>query len=156
MTKHLKMLAQGGYSRTDMVEMEGELAVRGEVVDIWPAGVEKPWRLLFDGDTLESIREFSSGTQRSEAYLQPQTLLPFRETKPAGNLTDHIPEGTVWFWDDIEPSPGRRPPSPEKGEGTSLSTPSPSSGEGWGEGCSVLYEGLAATGAMDLGYKSTT
>src|SRR5690242_10575861 len=33
-SKLLERLAQGGYSRTDMVEMEGELAVRGEVVDL--------------------------------------------------------------------------------------------------------------------------
>ncbi len=74
-----------------MVELEGEMAVRGEVVDLWPAGIEKPWRLLFDGDVLESIREFSPGTQRSEGYQGPQKLLPFKETKPAGTLMDHIP-----------------------------------------------------------------
>src|SRR6266700_5019852 len=121
--KLLEKLAQGGYSRSEMVELEGEIAVRGEVVDIWPATIEKPWRLLFDGDTLESIREFSSGTQRSEGYLQPQQLFPFKETKPAGTLADHIPKGTLWFWDDVEPiilaSPGSpgRPPSP-LGRGT--------------------------------------
>ena len=86
----LEKLAQGGYSRTDMVEMEGEMAVRGEVLDIWPAGIEKPWRLLFDGDVLESIREFSPGTQRSEGYQGPQKLLPFKEAKPAGTLAEHI------------------------------------------------------------------
>ena len=62
-TTFLEKLAQGGYSRTDMVELEGEIAVRGEVVDVWPAGLEKPWRLLFDGDTLESIRAL--GRQQS-------------------------------------------------------------------------------------------
>src|SRR5262249_55903117 len=64
----LEKLANGGYERVEMVEMEGESAIRGEVVDIWPPGAPKPWRLLFDGDTLESLREFNPGTQRSEAY----------------------------------------------------------------------------------------
>jgi transcription-repair coupling factor (superfamily II helicase) len=131
-TKLLEKLAQGGYSRTDMVEMEGEIAVRGEVVDIWPASVEKPWRLLFDGDTLESIRAFSSGTQRSEGYLQPQKLLPFKETKPAGTLRDHIAEETVWFLDDVSPALPR-----------SLSH-------------TIVYRGLPSSVAIDLGYKSTT
>lgn len=99
-TQLLERLAQGGYSRTDMVEMEGEVAVRGEVVDLWPPGVEKPWRMLFDGDTLESLREFSSGTQRSEAYLDPRKLLPFKENKPSGTLADHIKPGVLWVRDD--------------------------------------------------------
>jgi transcription-repair coupling factor (superfamily II helicase) len=127
----LEKLAHGGYSRTDMVELEGEIAVRGEVVDLWPAGIEKPWRLLFDGDVLESIREFSTGTQRSEGYLPVQTLLPFKETQPAGALIDHIPDHVIWFWDDVEPSSGLRP-------------------------ISILYKGLPPPGAVDLGFKSTT
>src|SRR4029077_2959952 len=113
-TMLLDKLAKGGYDRTDMVEMEGESAVRGEGVDIWPPGGEKPWRLLFDGDTLESLREFSSGTQRSEAYLQPQKLLPIKESGQSGLLADHAPKGTVWFWDEMEASP---PPPLPAGEG---------------------------------------
>src|SRR5205823_2671811 len=101
-TALLEKLANGGYERVEMVEMEGESAIRGEVVDVWPPGGAKPWRLLFDGDTLESVREFSSGTQRSEAYLQPQKLLPFKESGKAGLLADHAPAGTIWFWDDTE------------------------------------------------------
>ena len=109
--------------------MEGEIAVRGEVMDLWPAGNERPWRLLFDGDVLESIREFSPGTQRSEGYLGPQQLLPFKETKPEGTLAEHISKGAIWFWDDVEPL-------------AHLS--------------SIIYRGLPPAGATDLGYKSTT
>ncbi len=144
-----------------MVELEGEIAVRGEVVDIWPASVEKPWRLLFDGDTLESIREFSPGSQRSEGYRQPQKLLPFKETKPEGTLREHIPEGTIWFWDDVD---GSQIPSPLEGEGedgggkkSHLHPPPPSSPSRGEEAIrlSIKYRGLAPAGAIDLGYKST-
>jgi len=127
----LEKLAQGGYSRTDMVELEGEIAVRGEVVDLWPAGIEKPWRLLFDGDVLESIREFSPGTQRSEGYLQVQMLLPFKETKPEGTLIDHVPDDAIWFWDDVNTLDRVIGPS-------------------------MIYRGLPPAGAIDLGFKSTT
>jgi transcription-repair coupling factor (superfamily II helicase) len=126
----LERLAQGGYSRTDMVELEGEIAVRGEVVDLWPASIEKPWRLLFDGEVLESIREFSTGSQRSEGYLSVQTLLPFKETKPEGSLAEHIPDHAVWFWDEVDP----------------WLVPHHSS---------LIYRGLPPAGAIDLGYKST-
>jgi transcription-repair coupling factor (superfamily II helicase) len=126
----LETLASGGYERTEMVEMEGEAAIRGEVVDIWPPDVPKPWRLLFDGDTLESLREFNPGTQRSEAYLQPQTLLPFKEADPSGTLIDHLPEETLWFWDDVDP--------------TRIGA------------SSILYRGLPTGEAIDAGAKSTT
>lgn len=124
----LERLAQGGYSRTDMVEMEGEMAVRGEVVDIWPPGVEKPWRLLFDGDALESMREFTSGTQRSAAYIDPQVLLPFKESKATGTLADHVGEAVLWVWDDVEPTHDKP---------------------------ALLYKGLPPEGAIDLGFHST-
>jgi len=156
----LEKLAQGGYSRTDMVEMEGEIAVRGEVVDLWPAGIEKPWRLLFDGDVLESIREFSPGTQRSEGYLQAKTLLPFKETKPAGTLAEHIPDGALWFWDEVEPSSAPEPSSrgaerrsdlshPVQGQIASSALKGPPRND-------ILYKGLPPAGAEDLGFKSTT
>ncbi len=166
-TKLLEKLAQGGYSRTDMVELEGEIAVRGEVVDIWPASVEKPWRLLFDGDTLESIREFSPGTQRSEGYRQPQKLLPFKETKPAGTLRDHIVEGTIWFWDSVDPSAVIASPASENihedaGRGDlseqrqiASSALSQKLG-GRPPRNDIYYRGLPSAGAIDLGYKSTT
>jgi len=91
----LEHLADGGYARTDMVQMQGEVAVRGEVVDIWPPDTERPWRLLFDGDTLESLREFHAGTQRSEEYLGPQKLLPIKEGKKSGTLQNHLPPTTL-------------------------------------------------------------
>ncbi len=99
-TALLETLAQGGFDRTDIVQMEGEVAIRGEVIDIWPADAQKPWRLVFDGDTLETLRDFESGTQRSGAYLEPQKLLPMKETKSDATLKDHVPTDAVWFEDD--------------------------------------------------------
>lgn len=127
----LEHVAQGGYTRTDMVQMEGEVAVRGEVMDIWPPDVERPWRFLFDGDVLESVREFHPGTQRSEAYLGPQKLLPVKESAQAGTLRDYVPADALWWWDDVTPvDPALQP--------------------------SILYRGLPGTDAQDLGFKSTT
>ncbi len=148
----LEKLARGGYERTDMVEMEGEVAVRGEVVDIWPPGVEKPWRLLFDGDELESLREFSSGTQRSEAYLNPQILLPIKETKVAGTLLQHIREETIWFWDEVEPTS----PHPTLSQGERAKPSLLTLVEGRDQGFHLLYKGLPPEGALDLGFRSTT
>jgi len=150
----LEKLAQGGYERTDMVEIQGELAVRGEVVDIWPPNADKPWRLLFDGDQLESLREFSPGTQRSEAYLDPQKVLPMKETKAAGTLIDHVPSGTRWFWDEVEPAS----PHPTLSHGERAKPDLLPLGEGGrrpDEGVRILYSGLPRAGALDAGFHST-
>lgn len=149
----LERLAEGGYQRTDMVEMPGEMAVRGEVMDLWPPGKAKPWRLLFDGDTLESLREFNAGTQRSEAYLTPQMLLPMKESQAAGRLADHVPSNTLWFWDEVDPltpPPPLRPPTAQwraqGGKGLPVNME---------ERYHVLYKGLGPAGAIDAGFKST-
>ena len=65
-----------GYVRTDTVREPGEFAVRGGIVDLYPAGAAQPLRLDFFGDTIESIRSFDPLTQRStgteaEAVLRP-------------------------------------------------------------------------------------
>jgi transcription-repair coupling factor (superfamily II helicase) len=142
----LERLAGGGYERVEMVEMEGESAIRGEVVDLWPPNAAKPWRLLFDGDTLESLREFSPGTQRSEAYLEPQKLLPMKETSQSGTLADFAPEGTIWFWDEVEPATSNEQRATRRIDPDSSLIAHRS----------LLYSGLPPANATDAGAKSTT
>ncbi|HEX3537949.1 MAG TPA: transcription-repair coupling factor, partial [Stellaceae bacterium] len=58
-----------GYIRTDTVREPGEFAVRGGIVDLYPAGADQPVRLDFFGDTLESLRSFDPLSQRSTGTL---------------------------------------------------------------------------------------
>jgi len=68
-----------GYIRTDTVREAGEFAVRGGIVDLYPAGAAEPLRLDFFGDTLESIRSFDPLTQRSTGKLDQAALRPVSE-----------------------------------------------------------------------------
>jgi transcription-repair coupling factor (superfamily II helicase) len=68
-----------GYIRTDTVREPGEYAVRGGIVDLYPAGAEQPIRLDFFGDTLESIRSFDPLSQRSSGTLEQFVLRPVSE-----------------------------------------------------------------------------
>src|SRR6266480_3136727 len=52
-----------GYIRTDTVRESGEFAIRGGIVDLYPAGAPEPVRLDFFGDTLETARSFDPLTQ---------------------------------------------------------------------------------------------
>jgi transcription-repair coupling factor (superfamily II helicase) len=68
-----------GYIRTDTVREPGEFAVRGGIVDLFPAGAAQPIRLDFFGDTLESLRSFDPLTQRSTGTLDNFVLRPVSE-----------------------------------------------------------------------------
>ncbi len=60
----ISSLSAGGLQREDVVEEEGEFAVRGGILDIFPPNSE-PFRIEFEGDTINSIRKFNPLTQRS-------------------------------------------------------------------------------------------
>jgi transcription-repair coupling factor (superfamily II helicase) len=74
-----KQLTQAAYQSVTQVIAPGEYAVRGGLLDVFPMGSPKPYRIdLFD-DQIESIREFDPDTQRSGAKLDAVHLLPARE-----------------------------------------------------------------------------
>jgi transcription-repair coupling factor (superfamily II helicase) len=58
-------LVEIGYSRTDLVERRGEVAVRGGILDVFPPTEEHPLRVEFFGDTVEEVRVFRVADQRS-------------------------------------------------------------------------------------------
>jgi transcription-repair coupling factor (superfamily II helicase) len=68
-----------GYARASTVSERGEFAIRGGVIDVFPPGAEEPVRLDLFGDTLETIRTFDPGTQRSTGKLDRIDLLPVSE-----------------------------------------------------------------------------
>ncbi|MFN3306488.1 MAG: transcription-repair coupling factor, partial [Candidatus Kapaibacteriota bacterium] len=54
-----------GFERKDFVEEQGDIAIRGSIVDIFPLGLDNPLRIEFFGDEIESIRFFDLDTHRS-------------------------------------------------------------------------------------------
>src|SRR3954471_20062967 len=75
------LLQANGYHRTDAVGDAGEYAVRGGIVDLFPAGENEGLRLDFFGDEIETVRRFDPATQRTTGN-EPGgfTLLPASET----------------------------------------------------------------------------
>lgn len=70
---------QSGYVADDRVDEPGELAILGEVIDIFPASAPRPVRIGLDGDRIDSLREFDPISQRSEDALDAVTLRPASE-----------------------------------------------------------------------------
>jgi len=58
-------LVEIGYTRTDLVERRGEVAVRGGIIDVFPPAEEHPVRVELFGDTVEETRYFRVADQRS-------------------------------------------------------------------------------------------
>ena len=56
-------LTEAGYQRVELVESVGQYAVRGGIIDIFPAG-ETPIRVELFGDEIDRIGYFSVETQR--------------------------------------------------------------------------------------------
>ncbi len=54
-----------GFDRKDFLANQGDIAIRGGIVDIFPIGWDNPLRFEFWGDVIESIREFDIISQRS-------------------------------------------------------------------------------------------
>jgi transcription-repair coupling factor (superfamily II helicase) len=68
-----------GYGRAATVMEPGEYAIRGGIIDIFPAGEPFPIRIDLFGDDIESIRRFDPTTQRSAARVDRLILRPVGE-----------------------------------------------------------------------------
>ena len=77
--KLAQFLEAHGYGRAGTVMEPGEYAIRGGIIDLFPAGEPEPLRLDLFGDTIESIRVFDPGTQRSGEARRRVTLRPVSE-----------------------------------------------------------------------------
>jgi transcription-repair coupling factor (superfamily II helicase) len=72
-------LVAAGYERVDQVDDRGQFAVRGGLLDVYPATEERAIRVdLFD-DEIESLRWFSTFTQRSLGDTDSVEIAPAAE-----------------------------------------------------------------------------
>ena len=95
-----------GYKRVDKVEQCGQFALRGDILDVFPIGLDNAVRLDFWGNSLEDIStidlvSYSSLNKLQEVSICPCTLnlgianlsLSFLEKEP--NILDKINDGVV-------------------------------------------------------------
>jgi len=75
-------LAAAGYERVDQVTDRGQFAVRGGILDLYPATEDRAVRIdLFDIE-VESLRWFSTFTQRSLGEAEEVEIAPAAELAP--------------------------------------------------------------------------
>lgn len=71
-----------GYEHASVVVESGTFSRRGGVVDIFPLAAEKPIRIDFFDDEIDSLRAFDPSTQRSAETLSRIAIPPAREALP--------------------------------------------------------------------------
>jgi len=82
------LLSETGYRRMSIVVETAEYALRGGIIDVYPAAGDHPCRIEFFGDEVESIRAFDVDTQRSFKDIDELVIYPAAEpARPAGGIT---------------------------------------------------------------------
>ncbi len=79
MNELLAQLVYFGFTRTDLVERRGDFAVRGGIVDLFPADFEHPIRIDFFGDEIEDLAYFTVADQRTFEKITEAKIFPTRE-----------------------------------------------------------------------------
>jgi len=86
----LAHLLEVGYTRVDVVEMPGQVTLRGGIVDVYSPEMDRPVRIDFFGDEIESMRKFDPDTQRSSTPVDEAILLPLTETPITEKLLNAV------------------------------------------------------------------
>lgn len=68
-----------GYNHETIVTSTGEYGLRGFVVDVFPIGEDRPYRIEFFGDEIDSIRLFDETNQRSLEEVDCVNIYPFSD-----------------------------------------------------------------------------
>ena len=89
----LAFLERHGYQRAETVMEPGEYAVRGGLIDLFPAGEAAPLRIDLFGDEIEEIRRFDPVDQRSTDRLERFDLVPASEVVLTGESIARFREG---------------------------------------------------------------
>jgi len=74
-----EILVSYGYTRVPKVQLRGEFALRGEVLDILMGEESEAYRILFDFDRIESIKRFEPLTQSGMEKRPELVIHPFKE-----------------------------------------------------------------------------
>ena len=82
------LLVAMGYRRDVQVEHRGDVAVRGSILDVYPATADSPVRIDLWGDEVDRLTEFSVSDQRSTTSMSEVEIFPCRELMPAEAISE--------------------------------------------------------------------
>ncbi|MEM8671091.1 MAG: transcription-repair coupling factor [Planctomycetota bacterium] len=99
-----RWLAEAGFAATTAVQLPGEFATRGGLLDIYSTDQPQPIRIEWFGDEIESIRRFDPGSQRSIESLDHVEIAAVgmdsddsdgSDNPTLGSIAEYLPDDTV-------------------------------------------------------------
>ena len=101
-----EVLQEYNFVRTDFVYEPGQYSVRGSITDLFSYSTDKPYRIDFFGEEVDSIRSFNPDDQLSiEIHDEIQVIPDIREiafTENSDSLIDFIPPSSIIWSDNFE------------------------------------------------------
>ena len=82
-------LARMGYERVDLAEQPGHFAVRGGILDVYPAGATAPVRVELLGDEIETILRYVPSTGQAIGNAETVEVFPCRELAISSRSAEH-------------------------------------------------------------------
>ncbi len=92
-----ELLAAYGYTRVPRVQVHGEFALRGEVLDLLMAGDDEAYRILFDFDQIESIKRFDPADQSGLSRVGECIIRPLKEVVWSDDRIDMLSRNLAGF-----------------------------------------------------------
>jgi len=99
-----ELLQEYGFERVDFVYEPGQYAIRGSIVDIFSFSSEKPFRIDFFGDEVDSLRSFNPDDQLSIEMMEKVTIIPDISTSSFVEVSETFagllpPDSIIWVED---------------------------------------------------------
>lgn len=107
LTLLIEQLLAMGYERKVMACDKGELAVRGGLIDLFPVSSTDPYRIVFCGDVIESIRTYDPVGQKSIAAVDRIEITLAHEwqrmqkEEQSATLLDYLGPNTIVIFDGL-------------------------------------------------------
>lgn len=97
-----EVLAEYNFNRVDFVYEPGQYSVRGSIIDIFSFSADKPYRIDFFGEEVESIRTFNTNDQLSIEITKEISIIPNIQDitieRTSENITEFIPPSSlIWI-----------------------------------------------------------
>ncbi len=82
----IDVLQEYAFDRVDFVVQPGQYAVRGGIIDVFSYANEKPFRIEFFDDCVDSLRSFDPVTQLSIRHFDQISIIPDLESRQGGSI----------------------------------------------------------------------
>jgi transcription-repair coupling factor (superfamily II helicase) len=95
-------LVKAGYERTEQVDTIGQLAVRGDIMDIFPINHKDPVRIEWFDNTIDVVRHFDIDTQRSIGPAKQANIMPIAlpDQEPISNIFAYLAADSLVVLDE--------------------------------------------------------